>query len=203
MPDALAVSAPARLQLAAEPPAMLNGEAHVGVAIGLSTDNKPSALVVPDVTAVGEGVAPEPVYLAKPLKLYLDNILDYLESTNPGTKKQITESNPKLAGFLKNTSVSIDSFYYRGAKLDKDKIDPKTKKKADPPPVKVDNGLLLMQFGLNFTKDTAKGGLIASLTGDENLSKLFEITGISLRVLRCDKDNVELLQNYVDGLFAE
>ena len=34
---------PAKLQLKAEPPTMLDGKVHVGVAIGLSTDDKPSA----------------------------------------------------------------------------------------------------------------------------------------------------------------
>lgn len=189
----LTVSAPARLQLASEPPVIFNGAVHVGVAIGLSTAGKPSALVVPDVTRVGDGTEPAPVYLAKPLELELDNILAYLDTKSRGIKKTITESNPKLAAFLKNTSVSIDSFYYRGKKT----IVKNSKTEN------VDNGVLLMQFGVDFTSDTGKGGLIGSLTGDDSLSALFEITGLSLRVLRCDKDNVELLQNYVDGLFAE
>jgi len=184
---------PAKLQLKAEPPTMLDGKVHVGVAIGLSTEDKPSALVVPDVTGVGKGTSP--VYLAKPLKIHLEKILDYIEKKGPGTKKAI-EDNQQLKGFLTNTSVAIDSFYYRGAQ-----------------PEQKGDGILLMQFALNFTKEKkdeadkeageGKGGLIGSLTGDPDLSQMFDITGLSLRVLRCDKDNVEVLQNYVDGLSEE
>jgi len=174
---------PAKLQLKAEPPTMLDGKVHVGVAIGLTTAGRPSALVVPDVKGITDGTSP--VYLAKPLKIELDKILEYLESQQQGIKE--TLKGTPLKNFLQNTSVAIDSFYFRkgikteGAAGDK-------------------GGLLLMQFALNFTKEGDEGGLIGDLTGDPNLSKMFDITGLSLRVLRCDKDNVEVLQNYVDGL---
>jgi len=58
-----------------------------------------------------------------------------------------------------------------------------------------------MQFALNFSKEEdGSGGLIGSLTGDPDLSAMFDITALSLRVLRCDKENVDVLQNYIDGL---
>ena len=187
-PNLLPPAVPARLQLTAEPPTMLDGNVHVGVAIGLTTSGKPSALVVPDVAGVGKGTAP--VYLTKPLRIELENILNYLESKAPGTKKTLQE-NKALSGFLKNTSVSIDSFYYRKAP---DPTPPATEKGA---------GILLMQFALNFTKGEGQGGLIGDLTGDENLSKLFDVTGIALRVLQCGTDDVKVLQYYVDALSAE
>lgn len=171
---------PAQLQLKAEPPTMLDGNVHVGVAIGLRTGDRPSALVVPDVLGVGKGESP--VYLAKPLKIELDNILEYLNKKQPGIKDQLKGDNSPVKNFLANTSVAIDSFYYQ--------------KGAKSP----EKDLLLMQFALNFTKDESGGGLIGNLTGDSDLSAMFDITGLSLRVLRCDKDKVEVLQNYVDGL---
>jgi len=174
---------PAQLQLKAEPPTMLDGNVHVGVAIGLRTGDRPSALVVPDVLGVGKGESP--VYLAKPLKIELDNILEYLNKKQPGIKDQLKGENSPVKNFLANTSVAIDSFYYKGAKPDA------ADKKGE---------LLLMQFALNFAKDESGGGLIGNLTGDSDLSAMFDITGLSLRVLRCDKDKVEVLQNYVDGL---
>ena len=186
----LPATAPARLQLAAEPPSMLDGNVHVGVAVGLRTGDRPSALVVPDVTGVTSGTSP--VYLAKPLKIELDNIVNYLDKKSPGTK-QTLKDNPTLKGFLTNTSVSIDSFYYKGGEAGKE-----------------NDGLLLMQFALNFTQADAdaanndsSGGLIGSLTGDPDLSQMFDITSLSLRALQCGKDNVEVLQNYVDGLSEE
>jgi hypothetical protein len=82
--------------------------------------------------------------------------------------------------------------------------------------VRGEDQILLMQFALNFTENDAKedkvdkaaagkkGGLIGALTGDEDLSELFDVTGLSVRVLCCKgDDNVKILQNYVDGLFAD
>lgn len=191
----LPATAPARLQLEAEPPTMLDGKVHVGVAVGLRTGDRPSALVVPDVTGVTSGTSP--VYLAKPLKIELNKIVAYLDKKSPGTK-QTLEDNQTLKGFLTNTSVSIDSFYYKKAE---------TQEAGTP---KENDGLLLMQFALNFTKADADdanedqtGGLIGSLTGDSDLSAMFDITSLSLRALQCGKDNVKVLQNYVDGLSEE
>lgn len=64
---------------------------------------------------------------------------------------------------------------------------------------------MLMQFALNFDAGKeGKGGLIQALTGDKDLGELFDITGVSLRVLQCDakKDpNAKAtLQRYIDGL---
>jgi hypothetical protein len=176
---------PAQLQLKAEPPTMLDGKVHVGVAIGLRTGDRPSALVVPDVLGVGKGESP--VYLAKPLKIELEKILDYLNKKQDGIKDQLKGENSPVKNFLKNTSVAIDSFYFKKGK----KPEGATEEKGE---------LLLMQFALNFAKEGEEGGLIGNLTGDNDLSEMFDITGLSLRVLRCDKDNVEVLQNYVDGL---
>ena len=154
--------------------------------------------------------------VAKPLELEFSNIEKYLEARTPEAKKAL-EENDKLNKFLDATSVSIDSFYYRRGKV-------LTEAKAGPPVVKeeLEAMTLLFQFGLNFTgkhaadqkkikdEDAAKpeaqrdGGLIGALTGDKNLSQLFDITAISVRVLSVKGDeNVKTLQAYVDGLFTD
>jgi hypothetical protein len=201
---------PARLQLAAEPSTILDGKVHVGFAVGLTSDGKASAVVVPDVTGVIAGTAP--VYLAKPVKLKLEKLYAYLDKKADGATKSLKD-NPALTGFLNATSVSVDSLYYKRASIvTPAKVAPDT----PAPEVRGEDQILLMQFALNFTEADAKadatakvgqgssGGLIGALTGDKDLSELFDITGLSVRVLCCKGDeNVKTLQNYVDGLFAD
>ena len=55
-----------------------------------------------------------------------------------------------------------------------------------------------MSFEIAFDK-----GIISSLTGDDSFSELFDVTGASLRVLRCDKDTLPDLQAYVKTLTAK
>jgi hypothetical protein len=199
-----------RLVLANEPPSMLDGKAHVGLAIGLSTDNNPSALILPDISGLVEGT--QPVFLAKPLKLNLIKIKDYLKAKSPESAKAM-DGNKALEGFLTNTAVEVNSFYFRKGR-EKQAADAPNDKAA----VDAVSRLMLMEFNVDFQAgkkkaedqekaDKAAGkptvGLIGSLTGDPALSELFEITSLSLRVLQCDEDNVEALQNYIDLLSKE
>jgi hypothetical protein len=108
-----ALTVPARLVLEAEPPSMLDGKVHVGIAVGLRTGDKPSALVIPDVLGIADGSAP--VYLAKPLTLELNKIRNYLEKKDPGSKAKL-DANPKLGRFLANTDVAINSLYFRNSR---------------------------------------------------------------------------------------
>ena len=57
---------------------MLDGKAHVGLAIGLTSHQGPSALVIPDIQGVKEGMSP--VYLAKPLSLRLESLAKYVKN---------------------------------------------------------------------------------------------------------------------------
>jgi hypothetical protein len=190
-----AKTAPAQLVLAAEPKTMLDGKLHVGFAVGLKTGDDPSALVVPDVAAAVDGTSP--VYLTKPLTLNLDKILAYLSKKDGElAKDKLEKKYPALAKFLESTTVAIDSFYYRNGKA-----------AVTTPPDKVAKAvarLMLMQFELNFAAAdaTGKAGLIKSLTGDDDLSALFEVTSLSLRVLQCDEESEETLQAYIDALAA-
>jgi hypothetical protein len=59
------------------------------------------------------------------------------------------------------------------------------------------NGPLLMQFALQFDE-----GLIKSLTGDEDIGKLFDVEGVSVRVFRCSEAAFPNLQKYAAELTA-
>jgi hypothetical protein len=205
-----AAAAAVRLVLAAEPPSMLDGKVHIGIAVGLRTGEKPSALVVPDVLGVADGSAP--VYLAKPLKLKLKRIQKYLEAKAPAEKKGL-DDNPKLKRFLTNTDVAINSLYFRNSREAKAAVpaDPKASPATKEVPAVTElKRLLLMQFEVDFAaaekaltpeeQQPGGGGLIGSLTGDKDLSELFDITSVSLRVLQCDEENVEILQKYIDAV---
>ncbi len=195
--DQGAKTAPAQLVLSAEPKTMLDGNLHVGFAVGLKTNDNPSALVLPDVAAAVAGTAP--VYLAKPLRIEFKKILTYLDAKQPGTAAKINDMKA-LKGFIQNTAVAFDSFYYRkGAAAVPAK--PAEGNNSETKATAAVTPLLLMQFEIDFTGE--KGGLIGALTDDADLSALFEVTSISLRALKCDEDSVETLQNYIDALAAD
>src|ERR1700744_3828555 len=99
---------PARLVLDAEPASMLDGKVHIGIAVGLRTGDKPSALVVSDVLSITAG---SPIYLTKPLTLELDKIRAYLAKKDK-TANENLDKNEKLKAFLKNTEVAINSLYF-------------------------------------------------------------------------------------------
>jgi hypothetical protein len=86
----------------------------------------------------------------------------------------------ELDGLLKDTSVSCDAFYFT-----RDTPEDKGKKP----------GPRLMQFRLQFNK-----GLIKSLTGDEDIGKLFDIKGIYVRYIKCAPDELKLLTAYAAEL---
>ena len=77
-----------------------------------------------------------------------------------------------LAGLIEDTKISCEAFYYS-------------------------TGPMLMMFALKFDK-----GLIASLTGDEDLGNLFDVKGASVRVIKCPKESYDVLQQYVAELEA-
>jgi hypothetical protein len=90
-------------------------------------------------------------------------------------KKGVDLPDP-LGDLLKDSSVACNAFYYTA-----------------------NNGPLLMMFTLQFNK-----GLISSLLGeqdgDNTISDLFDIEGVSARVFRCAKDKFPALQKYAAEL---
>jgi len=87
-------------------------------------------------------------------------------------KKGVELPDP-LTKLIQNTQISCEAFYY-------------TK-----------DGPLLMIFAIKF-----EGGLIKTLTGDDDLENLFSIQGASVRVFRCLKGSFEVLKQYAAGLAA-
>ena len=81
-------------------------------------------------------------------------------------KKEVSLPN-EVTALIENTKISCEAFYY-------------TK-----------DGPLLMMFELKL-----KGGLIESVTGDEDLGALFDIQGASVRVFRCPEKSFPVLEKY-------
>ena len=138
-----------------------DGQTHFGVAVMVSSDGKPSTLMIPDVAGVATG---EPVFITKPIRINGKNLKAFL-------KNKGVELPDAINNLIEDTQISCEAFYY-------------TK-----------NGPLLMMFALKFEE-----GLIASLTGDEDLGKLFDLKGAALRVIRCDEKNFNILKQYAAGL---
>jgi hypothetical protein len=79
----------------------------------------------------------------------------------------------QIEALLIDTAISCEAFYYT------------TNEK----------GPLLVMFAVQFEK-----GLINSLTGSEDLGKLFDIKGGSIRVLKCEQGDFDKLQKYAAEL---
>ena len=138
-----------------------DGQTHFGVAVMVSSDGKPSTLMIPDVAGVATG---EPVFITKPIRIDGKNLKAFLKNKGVDLKESINN-------LIEDTQISCEAFYY------------------------TQNGPLLMMFALKFEE-----GLIASLTGDEDLGKLFDVKGAALRVIRCEEKNFDILKQYAAGL---
>lgn len=85
-------------------------------------------------------------------------------------KKNITLPDA-VTNLIEDTQISCEAFYYSN------------------------NGPMLLMFALKF-----EDGLIASLTGDEDLGALFDVKGASVRVLRCPEKSFDVLKQYALAL---
>ena len=68
-----------------------------------------------------------------------------------------------------------------------------------------DHGPFLMQFSIDAKARSPAGtevGIVESLTGDEELARLFSVTEASARVLCCSKSAFDELRRYAAGLSA-
>jgi hypothetical protein len=150
---------------------MLDGNSHVSVAVRLKADDKPSALVIPDISKDKD----RPVYLTKPITLDGEKFKAFLE-------KKITLPD-RIGKLLKNIAISCNAFYYVS-----EHPPPKEAEKSTKP--------LLMMFSLSFKN----AGLIESLSGDKDLGDLFDITGASVRIFRCPAESFKVLEDYAKSL---
>ena len=181
------------------PATLFDGQTHFGVAVAVKADGKESYLMIPDATNITKG---QPVYITKPVTIKGEHLVAYLNS-----KSVSLPESPDIAKFLNTTSISCDAFYFskneraltdteKAAWLEEHKAD--ADREAKVATIKVDDGALLMMFGLNF-----EDGLISALTGDADLGNLFDITGASLRVLRCRDSSKKILEEYAALLGEE
>lgn len=156
---------------------LLDNQLHVGVSVHVvSAGGAKSDLVISDVAG---GISDQaPVFISKPVKLNLANLKTFLENMKIPVPEPVNR-------FLEGTSLSCDAFYYTGAKPE------------DP---------LFIMFALNFDgndvdpEDKDKGGLIQRLTGSKELGALFDVNGVSLRVLRCDEAHKKQIIDYCTAL---
>jgi hypothetical protein len=171
---------------------LLDGNLHVGVAIDVAASGKPSTLMLPDVTGVKSGKSP--IFITKPIEIEGKNFTEFL------TAKSITLPE-QAKNLIADTTIGLNAFYFvndrvepeyevvEGKKVPKKDINGKEITK------KIKDGAFMMSVDAKFEQ-----GLITSLTGDESLGKLFEVKKISLRVLRCTKDEFPTLQAYAKEL---
>jgi hypothetical protein len=181
------------------PATLFDGKTHFGVAVAVKADGKESYLMIPDATNITKG---QPVYITKPVTIKGEHLVAYLTSKNVSLPE-----SPNIKKFLNTTSISCDAFYFskneraltdteKTAWLEEHKAEADKDTKVTT--IKVDDGALLMMFELKF-----EDGLISALTDDKDLGQLFDITGASLRVLRCRDSSKKILEEYVALLGEE
>jgi|SRR5215469_5651034 len=152
---------------------LLDGTTHVGVAVQVTSDGKPSTLMITDITQIGKGY---PIYITKPVRIKGANLKTFL--ANKGAVMP-----EKLQKLIEDTSISCEAFYFAGSTG------------ADN---KTTASILLMMFALQF-----QDGLITTLTGDADIGGLFDIQGASVRLFKCPEGSYKILQNYTAELLAE
>lgn len=188
------------------PPDVCDGDMHVGFAITVRASGKPSIIMIPDATKLSQG---EPVYITGRIGIKGTNLKDFFD--NRGT------TLPKaIADLLADTEIACEALYVSSNKRTFEASDTagltalqkelnlndtafnawKTKHTAasgaDNGKVVFNAGPILIMFTVKFNN-----GLITSLTGDESLGKLFDITEGSIRVIRCPANARGILEDYV------
>lgn len=172
-----------------------NDKTHVGVAVQLVADGRKSYLMIPDIAMIGNGA---PVYITAPVRLNGEHLKDYL------VRKGVNLGD-KVAGFLKKSHVSCEALYYAKAteKLATEKeadeynaihhLEGEARKRLNDD---VETGTLLMVFEVGFGP-----GIISDLV-DPELGNLFDVQGMTVRVLRCPGRQRPILEAYVKQLQA-
>ena len=81
---------------------LLDGQTHTGIAILVSSDGKPSTLMIPDVTQIDKGA---PVYITKPIRIKGENLWAFLK------EKGVTLI-PAIENLIEKTEISCEAFSY-------------------------------------------------------------------------------------------
>lgn len=188
------------------PDGVFDGEMHFGVAITVTADGKQSTIMIPDATKISKGA---PVYTTGRVGIHGEHLTNFLEKKGAKLPKALSD-------LIGGCRISCDAFYYSTKPFTFKKDDGKFNelknklglsgtdwnewlnmylKSGSSDEYEIDEGPLLMMFSIDFDK-----GLIGSLTGDEHLGELFDVTGGSVRVLRCPSDKADTLKEYVKFL---
>jgi hypothetical protein len=121
----------------------------------------------------------EPVSVPGPVELVGKDLTDLLIAKGILHKKTDSdELKESIGGFLKNTPITVDAFYFTS------------------------NGPLFMVFELQ-PRGLRGEEPIQALTGDKELGGLFEVTSASARVLCCTEGSFETLRRYAAELSAK
>ncbi|MGE0683353.1 MAG: hypothetical protein AB7P69_20940 [Candidatus Binatia bacterium] len=111
-PEANVVTAPLKPPVPYPPPldvltgtdTILDGDSHIGVAVLVTSDGKPSTLMIPDASKVKDG---KPVYITKPIRIKGDKLKPFLEKKLG--KGKIPDN---VMSLIADTSISCEAFYY-------------------------------------------------------------------------------------------
>ena len=80
-----------------------DGQVHAGIAVLVTSDGKPSTLMIPDVTKVKDGGGP--IYITKPIRITGKNLKGFL------TAKKITLPK-EVSDLIEDSSISCEAFYF-------------------------------------------------------------------------------------------
>lgn len=178
---------------------LFDGRSHVGVAIEVAASGNISHLIIADATSVGAGA---PIFITAPVRIKGANLKNYLTAKGFALPDSV-------AGLLKNLEIGCEALYFstqkRALKTPEEiqkyitdmKLDATTTPKAADivANYEVEDGPLLMMFEVKVV-----GGLIGSLTGDQDLGALFDVNSVMVRVLRCPASKRDVLVEYVRSL---
>ena len=166
------------------------------VAIRLMSNEQPSTLMLPNI-----GGGKTEAFLTKPIKISFEHLEKYLKTKEVELPKEVK-------GVLKAGYVACEAFYYQkdgpmlmmfegGFGADEEEI---KKKEAEIEKLRRENAEAKEIKDKEDDLRKQKGGLIGALSGDSELSELFDIKGISVRVVKCKKADFKVLQDYAKAL---
>jgi hypothetical protein len=200
------------------PAEVFDSRFHIGVSATFTASGNVVSIIAPDITSDGLKL-----YITAPIRITSDAVLEFLKARDTVLDSKI-EERLKTA----KASIELSAFYYErkmeqldftndtgDAKLkaylkdalkvpDATVTDPYIKDwkarneiKGQTGKYQYDRGAFLVMFKLSFEQ-----GIISTLVGDPSISKLFDVTDIHVRVLRCPPDREGDLQQYAQLLSA-
>ena len=81
---------------------LADGQTHTGVAVLVTSDGKPSTLMIPDVSGISKG---QPVYITKPIRINGKNLKTFLANKKVDLPKPVSD-------LIEDTQISCEAFYW-------------------------------------------------------------------------------------------